>query len=183
MRYFVTIGEQTFEVDIAGEQVSLDGQQVTAELLQVPGTPLRRLAINGASHRVVADAGEAPGQWDLHLDGFRVRADVVDERTRAIRALTAPRNVAQGPRPVRAPMPGMILRIEVQVGDRVKAGQGIVIIEAMKMENELKAEVAGVVSNVLVSAGTAVEKGTVLIEFEHGVGEVGRSDGSGTDDG
>ena len=59
----------------------------------------------------------------------------------------------------------MIMRIDVGVGDVVKAGQGVLIIEAMKMENELKAEAAGTVSKISVSPGTAVEKGTVLIEF------------------
>ena len=76
-------------------------------------------------------------------------------------------------------MPGMIVRIEVQAGDRVQAGQGVVIIEAMKMENELKADAAGVVANVLIAPGTAVEKGTVLIEFESGASGDGRSERSG----
>jgi pyruvate carboxylase subunit B len=65
----------------------------------------------------------------------------------------------------------MVVRVEVEPGQHVGAGQGVVIIEAMKMENELKADAAGVVSKVLVTAGTAVEKGAVLIEFaavQHG---------------
>jgi biotin carboxyl carrier protein len=165
MRYYVTIGARTYEVDITADGVTVDGDAVAVELLQVGHTPLRRLSVNGESHRLVAERGGEKGQWDLHLDGLHVTAEVVDERTRAIRALTAPVAGAQGPRPVKAPMPGMIVRVEVQVGDRVSAGQGVVIIEAMKMENELKATAAGTVSKVAVTAGTAVEKGTVLIEF------------------
>jgi biotin carboxyl carrier protein len=72
----------------------------------------------------------------------------------------------QGPRPVRAPMPGLIVRIEAGVGDTVRPGQPVIAMEAMKMENELKAEGAGVVSRILVEPGTAVEKGAVLMEFE-----------------
>lgn len=165
MRYYVTIGERTFEVEVGGEQVTVDGTPASAELLQVSGTPVRRLSVAGASHRVIAAKGEARGQWQLHLDGYRVSAEVVDERTRAIRALTARTGVVHGPKPVKAPMPGMIVRVEVQPGDKVSAGQGVVIIEAMKMENELKASAAGTVSKVAIHAGTAVEKGTVLIEF------------------
>ena len=63
-------------------------------------------------------------------------------------------------------MPGLIVRTEVGVGDRVRKGQGVVVMEAMKMENELKAEADGVVSRVMVEDGTAVEKGAVLAEFE-----------------
>ena len=101
----------------------------------------------------------------MQLNGERVHANVVDERTRAIRAMTAHSAGAQGPKPVRAPMPGMVVRIEVEVGQRVSAGQGVVIIEAMKMENELKADGAGVVSKILATPGTAVEKGAVLVEL------------------
>ncbi|HEY0673364.1 MAG TPA: acetyl-CoA carboxylase biotin carboxyl carrier protein subunit, partial [Longimicrobiales bacterium] len=69
-----------------------------------------------------------------------------------------------------APMPGLVLRVDVEAGQQVNAGQGVVIIEAMKMENELRADAAGVVARILVQPGTAVEKGTVLVEFatDHG---------------
>lgn len=165
MRYYVSVGATTFEVVIAGDRVTVDGQEIEAALLRVPGTPLRRLSVNGATHRVVGERGAARGEWSLHVDGFAIGAAAVDERTRAIRALTARPGPPPGPKPVRAPMPGMITRIDVQIGDKVKAGQGVVIMEAMKMENELKADAAGTVAKILISPGTAVEKGTVLIEF------------------
>jgi biotin carboxyl carrier protein len=165
MHYFVTVAGRTFEIDVNGDQVTVDGEAVTVELVQVSGTPLRRLSVNGESHRVVAGRAETRGEWDLHVDGFHLAAEVVDERTRAIRAMTARSDVPKGPRPVKAPMPGMIMRVDVNVGDQVKAGQGVVIIEAMKMENELKAEAAGTVAKIAIAPGTAVEKGTVLIEF------------------
>ena len=171
MRYFVTVGERTYEVELVGDKVIVDGDELSAELRQVAGTLLRRLSLDGQSFRVVAMQGEARGTWELQLGGERVRADVVDERTRTIRAMTARSSGPQGPRPVRAPMPGMVVRVEVEPGQQVRAGQGVVIIEAMKMENELKADAAGVVSKILVNSGTAVEKGTVLIEFmaeQHG---------------
>jgi pyruvate carboxylase subunit B len=67
---------------------------------------------------------------------------------------------------MRAPMPGLIVRVDVTAGDEVRTGEGVVIIEAMKMENELRADGGGIVSRVLVEAGQAVEKGAVLVEFE-----------------
>jgi pyruvate carboxylase subunit B len=63
-------------------------------------------------------------------------------------------------------MPGLIVRVNVKAGDKVAQGQGLVVMEAMKMENELRAQAAGTVKNVSVTPGTAVEKGTVLIEME-----------------
>ena len=68
--------------------------------------------------------------------------------------------------PLIAPMPGMIVRVAVQVGDTVTPGQGLVVMEAMKMENELRATSAGTVKAVLAQPGTAVDKGAVLLELE-----------------
>ena len=74
--------------------------------------------------------------------------------------------VAAAAAPVIAPMPGMIVRVSAQVGDQVQPGQGLVVMEAMKMENELRATTAGTVPAVLPQPGTAVEKGAVLLELE-----------------
>jgi pyruvate carboxylase subunit B len=63
-------------------------------------------------------------------------------------------------------MPGMIVRLNVKEGDQVRAGQGLVVMEAMKMENELRAAASGTVLRVLVSPGNAVEKGAILLEME-----------------
>lgn len=165
MLYHVTIGDRTLRVELDGQRVIVDGTPLQeAELANVPGTPVRHLLLEGSSHTVVATRTE--DDWQLAVDGWPVRATVVDERTRAIRAMTGRGAGPQGPRPVKAPMPGLVVRIEVKEGDTVKAGQPVVAMEAMKMENELKAEAPGVVSRILVAPGTAVEKGAVLIEFE-----------------
>lgn len=164
MRYYVTIGDRTYEVDLS-ESPQIDGEPVDAELVTVPGTPVRHLLADGRSMTVVARRGEQGG-WELYLAGERFDADVVDERTRAIRAMTGKGGAAEGPRPVRAPMPGLVVGLLVEEGQAVAAGDGVAIVEAMKMENELKAEAPGVVSKILVEEGQAVDKGTVLVEFE-----------------
>ncbi|HSJ07617.1 MAG TPA: acetyl-CoA carboxylase biotin carboxyl carrier protein subunit, partial [Longimicrobiales bacterium] len=84
----------------------------------------------------------------------------------AIRAMTGRSAASTGPKPVRAPMPGLIVRVEVAEGDHLQPGQGVVVMEAMKMENELRADGEGVVARVLVTPGQAVEKGAILVEFE-----------------
>jgi biotin carboxyl carrier protein len=165
MLYHVTLAGRVFQVELDGGRVLVDGQDAGAtELVSLPGTPVQHLLLDGRSVAVVARADGA--EWSLHVDGWPVRAEVIDERTRAIRAMTGRAAGPQGPKPVRAPMPGMIVRTDVAVGERVSAGQGVVVMEAMKMENELKAEAGGVVARVLVEPGQAVEKGAVLVEFE-----------------
>jgi biotin carboxyl carrier protein len=163
--YHVTIGERVFRVQLEGDEVILDdAPPARADLVRLPGTTLRHLLLDDRSTSVAAQRSDAG--WDLHVNGWPVRAEVVDERTRAIRAMTGRASATTGPKPVRAPMPGLIVRIEVAVGDTVTSGQSVIAMEAMKMENELKAETGGVVARVVVAVGQAVEKGTVLVEFE-----------------
>ena len=90
---------------------------------------------------------------------------LLDEREHTLAEITAAVSRPVGPSPVRAPMPGLVVRVEVSVDDIVTAGQGVAIIEAMKMENELTAEVAARISAVHVAQGDAVKRGQVLVEL------------------
>jgi biotin carboxyl carrier protein len=164
MRYHVTLGERTIEVELAPEGVRVDGRVIAAQMEAVPDGPIRSLLLDGASHRIVARALER-GRWDLQLGGRRFVVEVVDERTRRIREMISAGSGPTGPKPVRAPMPGMVVRVEVAVGDLVQPGQGLVIVEAMKMENELRAETAGRVTAIRVAAGEPVERDQVLIDL------------------
>jgi pyruvate carboxylase subunit B len=164
MRYHVSIGEHAHTVEVTGEGVRLDGRLVRAELSST-GAGAHSLLLDGASHRLLARRTGA-GAWKLQLDGRGYRAEVVDDRTRAIRALTGQDAKASGPRPLKAPMPGLVVKVEVEPGDSVARGQGLVIVEAMKMENELRAETEGVVKVVHTQPGQTIEKDQVLMEFE-----------------
>lgn len=170
MKYHVSAGGRTHEVVLGPEGITVDGRPVEADLQAVPGTPVRSFLLDGVSHRLVARP-TAKGVWELHLRGRRVVLEVVDERTRAIREMTGAGAAHAGPRHLRAPMPGLVVRVEVEEGDRVEAGRGLVIVEAMKMENELRAEAPARVGRVLARAGDTVEKDQVLIELEAPHGE------------
>ncbi|HEX2187758.1 MAG TPA: biotin/lipoyl-containing protein [Longimicrobiaceae bacterium] len=165
MRYFVTIAGRVVEVDLTGPDPVVDGTPVHAELAALPGTPVRTLLVDGRSHPFVAHAGEKRGRWEITMEGTRLAAEAVDERTRAIREMTGGAE-ADTEKSVDAPMPGLVVRVEVVVGQQVRAGQGVVIVEAMKMENELKAPADGVVARIEVEAGQTVEKGATLIVLE-----------------
>jgi pyruvate carboxylase subunit B len=115
---------------------------------------------------VVARKRGARGAYQLWIDGFTYEVEALDERTRTIRDLTAKAAGPSGPAPLVAPMPGLIVRVRVKPGDVVAAGDGLVAMEAMKMENELKSSGAGTVRAVKVAPGDKVERGTVLIELE-----------------
>jgi pyruvate carboxylase subunit B len=165
MRYFVTIGDRTVEVDLTGHTPVVDGTPVDAQMSLLPGTHVRTLVADGRSHTLTAKPGERSGRWQIALGGERFTVDAVDERTRAIREMTGGADdVAE--KTVVAPMPGLVVKIEVEVGQAVKAGQGVVVVEAMKMENELKAPADGVVAKILVQERQTVDKGATLLVLE-----------------
>ncbi len=165
MLYHVSIGGRRLDVEVGPDGVLVDGRSVAVTLEHREGTPVRGLHIDNETYRVVA-SHVGSGQWRLRLRGSAVVADVVDERTRVIRAMAGQGAAAQGPRPIVAPMPGMVVKVEVDEGDVVHAGQGVVIVEAMKMENELRAHGPGRVSRVHVGEGEAVEKDQLLVELD-----------------
>ena len=163
MKYCVTIQGQEQEVEVNGDEIRLNGEPFEARLISVPETPLRRLQLDGSS-RTYAMVGSG-GDWTVLADGEIHSAVVEDERTRQLRKVTGQSDRQEHGGVVKAPMPGMVLRLEVEVGQTVAQGAGVAVLEAMKMENEIKAPVAGVVSAIPVEAGQAVEKGTVLVEL------------------
>ena len=166
MKYVVDLNGRTFVVELSGGLARVDGgAAVTARLEDVEGTPVRLVAIGGALHRVTARRDGARGQYLLHMDGHRLAVDALDARTRAIRDTADAARPNTGPVPLVAPMPGLIVRVLVAVGDVVQAAQPLIAIEAMKMENELRAPAAGTVRAVHATPGSPVEKGAVLVEF------------------
>ncbi len=164
MIYHVTVGDRTLKVELGSDGVTVDGRSVEVDFARLGAEPVRSLLVDGASHSVAARR-VGKETWDLHLGGRRIRADVVNERTRVIREMTGVGGASLGPKPIVAPMPGLIVRVEVAEGESIKAGQGLVIVEAMKMENELKSDADGVVTRIHVEVGQTVEKDQLLIDL------------------
>jgi acetyl/propionyl-CoA carboxylase alpha subunit len=165
MKYVVDLNDQRSELEVDGESVTVDGHTVLARADEIDGTPVRLITIGSEVHRIVVRRGASRGAYTLWVDGFRFDGEALDERTRAIRDITAETSKTSGPLALTAPMPGLIVRVSVAAGDEVQAGQGIIVMEAMKMENELRAPAAGMVKTVHVEPGKAVEKGALLVEF------------------
>jgi len=167
VKYVVDLNGERRDVALEAEGVRYEGEtRVRADLSEVEASPAVLVRIGTEVHRVVVQKRHGRGRYTLWVDGYRFEAEGLDERTRAIRDLSAASAGPVGPAPIIAPMPGLIVRVNVAVGDRVEPGQGVVVMEAMKMENELRATAAGVVKSVEVLAGTAVEKGALLVALE-----------------
>lgn len=144
------VGGDTCNVTVNGEALSVTVPQTDATVVDVEW-----LIVNGWSYEVAFDANL---QWLKAYDGLHT-VEVQDLNQRVAR----PRS---GDGRVKAPIPGLISRILVDPGATVTAGQPLIILEAMKMENEIRAPFDGVVSSVAATVGESVPRGTVLVEVK-----------------
>lgn len=170
-RYVVSVAGKEHMVVVGAGRVEVDGREFKASLavagsLTVPGGSAVgvSLLLDGAAHGLAARSVSS-GTWELESAGRAFRAEVLDERAARIRRLSGSAGGAGGAPALKAPMPGLVVRVAVENGQAVEVGAPVVIVEAMKMENELRAPAAAQVSKVRVAAGDAVEKDQVLVEF------------------
>ncbi len=165
MRYHVELGGEGAWIERISAGVLVDGIEREAHLAWL-GPDEVRLTLDGLNHRVFAR--RAPDGWRLSIRGRTFDVRIEDERTRAIREMAGRGAVDVGSGELRAPMPGLVLRVLVEPGQQVAAGDSLVVVEAMKMENELRARGSGTVSTVAVRSGDAVDRDDLLITFEAG---------------
>jgi len=161
VKYTVEIGGRSIMVEVDGGDLRVDGRPVGAALM---GAGVVRRLVRGRTSREFVAGVLEDGRWRLLAGGYRLEPDVLDARAQAVRAGARGRGPRQAGT-LTAPMPGLVVRVLVREGDEVEAGRGLVVLEAMKMENELKAPGAGTVRTVHVKPGAAVERGTPLVEL------------------
>lgn len=165
MTLHVTAGGRSRVVDVRREGdrflVSVDGRPHAVDVKEVNG--VWSMLVAPARSYEVAFSASADGAVIVHVDGVPVEVSMSQRR----RAGTAGASPADGgPQRVTAPMPGKVVKLLVKPGDNVQARQGLIVVEAMKMENELRARAAGRVSEVRVTEGTSVEAGAILVILE-----------------
>ena len=168
MRYEVVVEGRRFEVDVDGATVRVGGKTLTGRLSTVPGSPLRRLVLGDVSRTYALV--RAKSEWEVQRGGRVWVVEVSDERSKSLRQLAGQGTHRPGGGLVKAPMPGMVLRVEVEEGQQMSAGAGLLVLEAMKMENEIRAPSGGIIRRVVVRAGQAVERGAELVEITSGQG-------------
>lgn len=144
--------------------VSLDGSPVDVDIARLgPGRFSLRLPGSGRQHDVTIGPTGPDGRVDVSVGGAIVP---VTRRTGRSRQRHGGGTAGDGPQRLTAPMPGKVVRVLVKPGDLVSARQGVVVVEAMKMENELRAPRSGTIAEVRVSEGASVEANTVLVVLE-----------------
>lgn len=162
---WIDLGGKPHKV-LLGEAVSVDGVSYSVDARELsPGVmSLLVTAEDGATRSFRCVHDPAAGDTAVLIDGRRFAYSVSDPRSLRVAAGAASGDA--GPKPLKSPMPGRILRVLVAAGDTVEAGQGCVVIEAMKMQNELKSPRAGIVAGLAAKVGETVGAGTTLLVVE-----------------
>ncbi|MDF1566330.1 MAG: acetyl-CoA carboxylase biotin carboxyl carrier protein subunit [Deltaproteobacteria bacterium] len=149
----------------ASHRVTLDGKEHVVDAIFLEGGTWS-LLVDGKSYEVDLHADEAhPEKMVVSVRGHRFPLEVLDERRLRMRAAGGGFEV-EGRVELKAPMPGKVVKLLKAVGDEVAEGEGVIVVEAMKMENELKAPKAGTLSEIRVETGDTVDGGTLLLVIE-----------------
>jgi biotin carboxyl carrier protein len=169
MKFWVTLEDHEAEVEFRteGERLLLevDGRRLEADFQRLPDGEVYSLLVDGKSHEVRVSPG--PNALEVTVRGTRVPVEVRHPLEKLLGA-TLRKGGAGGGETISAPMPGLVVALRVQPGDVVAAGQAVVVIEAMKMQNELTAQHGGVVSEVLVNERQSVAAGQALMRIKAG---------------
>ena len=167
MAFIAKLGEQTYtveieEVDKSVYRVSVDGNEFLVDGKKT-GRTNYSLIVDNRSFEIEVDNSE--DQYRVLVDGRNYHVHLVDERRMRVGGAQSGLQL-QGRQKVAVPMPGKVIAVLVSEGDTVEKAQGLVIVEAMKMENEVRSPVPGQVKEIRVKPGDAVEAGAVLAIVE-----------------
>jgi biotin carboxyl carrier protein len=164
VRYSISTGDSSYSIDVDEHEarIAVDGQPLSVNLVQVTAPSLFSLLVDGRSYEVFLEEG-GRGEYCVVIGGEFYTVHAVTERDAQLARSAPSATRGDGEVVVKAPMPGVVRAVEVAVGDVLRAGQGLVVLEAMKMENEIKAAHAGSVRSISVAKGQRVEQGQALM--------------------
>jgi len=161
MRYVTIINDTRFEIDIEKDgTLKVNGEPREVDFLALDPS-LYSILMNHRSYEVVIE--EREGKYEVQMQGKLYTGQVLDERAQLLATRRGSLGAESGEVSIKAPMPGLIAAIPVTEGQEVKKGQTLVILESMKMQNELKTPRDGIVQRISVQPGQSVEQNKLLI--------------------
>ena len=167
-KFYVQTDDELVEVEFEEQGQHLliraGGEELIVDLRKVSEPSLFSLIIDNQSHEVFVE--RCGDEYDVLVEGELHRLKVQDEWARRLASIQRRTKHVEGALEIKAPMPGIVLRVEVAVGDTVERGQGIIVLGAMKMENQIKSPRKGIVKSVEVEPGQTVEQGKTIAVIE-----------------
>jgi len=164
-KYHISLGDGTHEVVVGRDQgaVEVDGATWSPDILS-SGEDTYSMIIGGKTVTIIAAGG--PRDFEFLVNRKTCQVRVISDREKSLRALSSTKGDNARQQEVYSPMPAMVAKILVSPGDTVKVGQGLILIEAMKMENEIRSHRNGKVRDVCVVERQTVDKGQLLLRLE-----------------
>jgi acetyl/propionyl-CoA carboxylase alpha subunit len=165
VKYYVTIEDRVVEIDLddtsGGWTGTIEGHTYGLDLVATAGDALFSFIVDGQSHELLVE--DVPGGVEILVGGELFHIVVQDEWERRLANIQRKTAVESGETVVKAPMPGAVVGVAVAVGDAVKRGQGLVVLSAMKMENEIRSPRDGTIIGVHVAEGDKVDQSADLV--------------------
>jgi biotin carboxyl carrier protein len=163
--YFAEIGGIEYQIEILSEtKVIINGTPHEIDYQPLKLGSSCSLLIDGRSFE--PNTFQENGDWEILLEGRRFRVKVEDEREKQLRLASGQTALQKGKYILYSPMPGLVIDILVKEGDQVKEGDVLVILESMKMQNELRAPRAGIITRVQAALNDNVERKEALLTLE-----------------
>jgi len=168
-RYLVNIDGKEFDIELEYRSEKyfavVNGRKVEVASYRL-GESRSLLLINDQAHEVDVRSNGYDNRKTVFMKGMEIPAEIEDYNLAQLRKTTGMSSEAAMTKQLKAAMPGLVVDVRVKPGERVAKGQTLLVIEAMKMENIIKAQREATVKAVHISGGMSVEKGDKLLEFE-----------------
>lgn len=162
MKYITTIGEREYSIEIVNRKlVIVDGISYDVDFASISGQPVYSLLVDNKSYEGYMYPDD--DDWEVLLQGILYSVNVEDERERRLRQALGEGPSQTGEFHLKAPMPGLVVTIPVSEGQEVAKGDVLIILESMKMQNELKSPQDGQISRIRIKVGDSVERKQTLV--------------------
>jgi biotin carboxyl carrier protein len=170
MKYITTIDDVDFEVEILNDhQVRVNDTTYEVNFEEISSDIIYSILVDGKSYEV--NISEDKDEWYIFIRGTMYKAEVIDEREKRLREASGVLALSSGEYTLVAPMPGLVVKVPVKVGKKVDKGDVLVILESMKMQNELRSPHKGTITEVNVQKGDRVEKRDPMLVLDQEEGE------------
>jgi len=165
MKYITTVDGKEFEIEVVDEKhIRIGDRLLEVDFESVNGQPVFSVILDGKSYE--SFISESDEGWQVLMRGRQYQITVEDEREKRLRAAAGGGVAEGGEFNLKAPMPGLVVAIPVAEGQEIKKGQVLIILESMKMQNELKSPKDGIVERIRVKAGESVEQKQALLSVK-----------------
>lgn len=162
----IHVNDQQIQFDLKKGQVLLNGQLTEADIVRLEPNKFHMILNRQSLNIELLEKDESGKNMTILVNGNKQTVQIRDEYDALLSQLGLDKLMTHKANNVKAPMPGLVLRIMANVGDSIKKGDALLVLEAMKMENVIKADGEGVIKRIAVEPRQAVEKNAVLIELE-----------------